>query len=148
LTTHALLLCAALLPTAGDRAPADANAADLAKMQGDWMAVSVIDNGTKVADDEAQTLFRTVSGNKYSLFRFSKPLTQGTFKIDATKRPKTIDATPTGSKGPAKAVLGIYEFDGATLKICSARHGKPRPTDFDPKRGSGDSRVVWEREKK
>jgi uncharacterized protein (TIGR03067 family) len=143
---HTLLLCAALLPAAADQAPADAS--DLAKMQGDWRTVSVIDNGVKVADDEAQTLFRTVSGNQYSLFRFSKPLTRGTFKIDATKRPKTIDVMPTASKGPAKPILGIYEFNGTSLWICNARPGKPRPTDFEPKQGSGNSRVVWEPEKK
>lgn len=146
--THTLLLCAALLPAAANQAPADANAGDLAKLQGDWMAVSVIDNGTKVADDEAQTLFRTVSGNKYSLFRFTKPLAQGTFKIDATKRPKTIDVTPTGSKGPSKPILGIYEFRGRALWICNARPGMPRPIDFEPQSGSGHSRVVWEPEKK
>ena len=145
--THALFVCALLLPAA-DQAPADANASDLAKMQGDWRTVSVIDNGTRVADDEAQTLFRTVAGNSYSLFRFSKPLTKGTFTIDATKRPKTIDVLPTASKGPAKPILGIYEFDGTTLKICNARPGKPRPTDFEPKRGSGISCAVWEPEQK
>jgi uncharacterized protein (TIGR03067 family) len=145
---HTLLLCAALLPAAADQVPADADASDLAKMQGDWRTVSVTENGTKLADDEAQTLFRTVSGNKYSLFRFSKPLTRGTFKIDATKRPKTIDVMPTASKGPAKPILGIYEFNGTSLWICNARPGKPRPTDFEPKQGSGNSRVVWEPEKK
>jgi uncharacterized protein (TIGR03067 family) len=146
--TRAWLLCAVLLPAGGDQASAEANTGDLAKMQGDWRTVSVIDSGVKVADDEAQTLFRTVSGNQYRLFRFSKPLTQGTFTIDATKRPKTIDVMPTASKGPAKPILGIYEFNGTTLWICNARPGKPRPTDFEPKQGSGNSRVVWEPEKK
>src|ERR1700722_13538934 len=143
---HTLLLCAALLPAAADQAPADAS--DLAKMQGDWRTVSVIENGTKLADDKAQPLFRTVSGEKYSLFRFSKPLTRGTFKIDATKRPKTIDLMPTASKGPAKPTLGISEYTGPAIWTCNARPGKPRPTDFEPKLGSGNSCVVWEPEKK
>jgi uncharacterized protein (TIGR03067 family) len=146
-TSQALLLCA-VLAAAGDVPPADANKIDLAKMQGDWGALAVIDNGTKLPDDEAQTLFRTISGDHFALFRFSKPLNQGTFKLDATKRPKTIEVTQEGAKGNAKPILGIYEFDGARLRICNARPGLPRPTEFGAKAGSRHSQVVWELEKK
>ena len=60
-------------PLPGADVPASAaNAADLAKMQGDWMVVSTTIDGSKLSNDEAQTLFRTVDGNKYSIFRFSK----------------------------------------------------------------------------
>ncbi len=59
MTPHTLLLWAALLPSA-DIPIADASAKDLAKMQGDWMVVSITSDGRKLSDDEAQTLFRTV----------------------------------------------------------------------------------------
>jgi uncharacterized protein (TIGR03067 family) len=164
MSAHAVLWTA-LLVVAGDVPPADVNAvkteaadasaADRAKMQGDWMAVSMMVNGSKLADDEAQILFRTVTGEKYTVFRFSNPIGQGTFKIDATKRPKTIDSTPAGSRsagaaatGKSKPILGIYELDGDTLKICNSLPGKPRPTDFAAKTGSSHTRIVWQREKK
>jgi len=169
MTAHAALWTA-LLFVAGDVPPADVNAvktaaadasaADRAKMQGDWMAVSMTVNGSKLADDEAQILFRTVTGEKYTVFRFSNPIGQGTFKIDATKRPKTIDSTPAsttpatspsaGKSVPAKSkpILGIYELDGDTLKICNSLSGKPRPTDFAAKTGSSHTCIVWQREKK
>jgi uncharacterized protein (TIGR03067 family) len=146
MTPHALLLCAALLPAA-DVPAGDANAADLAKMQGDWMVVSTTIDGSKLSNDEAQTLFRTVSGNSYRIFRFSKPLSRGTFKLDATKKPKTIDSTPAAAPN-GKPLLGIYEFDGKTLKICNARPGQPRPTEFGAKEGSNQTEVVWQPEKK
>jgi uncharacterized protein (TIGR03067 family) len=146
MTPHTLLLWAALLPSA-DIPAADASAKDLAKMQGDWMVVSTTIDGSKLPDEEAQTLFRTVNGNAYTIFRFSKTISRGTFKIDATKTPKTIDSTPAA---PSKAgpVLGIYEFDGKTLKICNGRPGMPRPTQFGPKEGSNQTEVVWQPEKK
>jgi uncharacterized protein (TIGR03067 family) len=145
--THTLLIWAALLPAAADAPTTDANAKDLAKMQGEWMVASITMGGRKLSDDEAQTLFRTVASNKYTIFNFNKPISKGTFKIDATKTPKTIDSTPGG---PAKSppILGIYEFAGDSLKICNAAPGMPRPTNFDAKEGSNHTKIVWQPEKK
>jgi uncharacterized protein (TIGR03067 family) len=146
MTAHTLLLWAALLPAA-DVPTADATAKDLAKMQGDWMVASITRDGRKLSDDEAQTLFRTVTGNNYTIFNFSKPLSKGTFKIDATKTPKTIDSTAAG-RAKAPPILGIYAFEGDTLKICNAAPGMPRPTEFDAKEGSNHAKIVWQPEKK
>jgi uncharacterized protein (TIGR03067 family) len=146
MTPHALLLWAALLPGA-DLPGTDADAKDLARMQGDWMVASITRDGMKLSDDEAQTLFRTVSGNKYTIFNFNKPLSKGTFKIDSTKMPKTIDSTAIGPAKP-RPVLGIYEFEGDKLKICNAAPGMPRPTSFDAKEGSNHTKIVWQPEKK
>ena len=117
-------------------------------MQGDWMVVSMTTSGTKLADDEAQILFRTIVGDKYTVTRFSKVVGQGIFKIDATKQPKTIDSTPAGPPDKVQPILGIYEFDGQRLKISNALPGKPRPANFDAQFGSGQTAIVWEPEKK
>jgi len=148
MTKHFLVLFAALLPAAADAPVTDVNASDLAKMQGEWMVASITNDGIKRSDDEAQTLFRTVTANQYTIFLFNKPISRGTFKIDATKKPKTIDSTPPGPPGKSKPILGIYEFNGDTLKICNAPPGMPRPTDFEAKAGSNHMRIVWQPEKK
>jgi uncharacterized protein (TIGR03067 family) len=145
MTTHTLLIWAALLPAAADAPASDAQ--DLAKMQGDWMVVSITRDGMKLTNDEAQTLFRTVTGDKYTVFNFNKPVSKGTFKIDSTKKPKTIDSTPSG-RAKAPTILGIYEFDGDTLKVCNAAPGEPRPTSFEAKEGSNHTKIVWQPEKK
>jgi uncharacterized protein (TIGR03067 family) len=147
MTTHTLLVFAALLPAAADAPASDASAKDLAKMQGDWMVASIVSDGRKLTDDEAQTLFRTVTGHECTIYNFNKPLSKTTIKIDATRTPKTIDSTPAG---PAKSppLLGIYEFEGNTLTICNARPGQPRPTNFDAKAGSNHTKIIWQPEKK
>jgi uncharacterized protein (TIGR03067 family) len=133
---------------AADDAKEDANKKDLEKMQGDWACVSWTVDGKKQPDDDAQSIFRNVKGNQYTLSLFNKALDKGTFKIDATKKPKTMDGYPSYLEDKSKPVLGIYEFDGDTLKTCFAMPGKERPTDFKAKEGSGHSLSVWEREKK
>jgi uncharacterized protein (TIGR03067 family) len=145
---NVLLLSLVVSMAPATAAQDDASATDLARMQGDWMVVSMTTSGMKLADDEAQILFRTVAGDKYTVSRFSKVVGQGVFKIDATKQPKTIDSAPAGQTDPAKTILGIYEFDGQHLKICNASPGKPRPVNFDAQFGSGHTSIVWEPEKK
>jgi uncharacterized protein (TIGR03067 family) len=126
----------------------DASAAELEKMQGDWMVVSMTVSGMKLPDDEAQTLFRTVEGDRYTVSRFMKVVGRGTFKIDATQTPKTIDATSAAAKADATPILGIYEFDGRQLKICNAAPGNPRPKNFNAGPASNQTLIIWEPEKK
>jgi uncharacterized protein (TIGR03067 family) len=126
----------------------DATKKDLERLQGDWAAVSMIRDGQSIPDDDVQSLFRTTKGDQYTVFLFKKAIGKGTFKLDATKKPKTIDLQ--AASGPAKGqpIKGIYEFEGDTWKICYANPGKDRPTDFTAKEGSERTLAVWEREKK
>jgi uncharacterized protein (TIGR03067 family) len=124
----------------------DPSRKDLEKMQGDWAATAHIRDGLKAPDDDAQALFRTVKGNEYTVFRYSKAIGKGTFKLDATKKPRTIDFLPAGAG--AKPMLGIYEWEGDGYKVCVASPGMDRPTTFTADAGSGHSLTVWVPEKK
>ncbi len=138
------LFSVGLLPAFGG--DGDASAKDLEKMQGDWAVISYLVDGVKLEDDNAQSLFRTIKGNQYTVFLFDKPLGGGTFKMDATKKPKTIDSFPDKMGG--KSMLGIYEMKGDSLTVCYASPGKHRPTEFTSKKGAEHTLMVWEREKK
>jgi uncharacterized protein (TIGR03067 family) len=137
---------------AARQATDDASKKDIEKMQGDWAALSFTRDGQKFSDDDAQVLFRTVKGNEYTVFRFKEPVGKGTFSVDATKKPKTIDFQPSAQPGQPdgtpKPMLGIYEFEDGKLKVCMAGPGRDRPTEFVSKMGNGLTLVVWEREKK
>jgi uncharacterized protein (TIGR03067 family) len=143
-----LTLLAVGLLSAADPTNDDANKKDLEHLQGDWAGVSMIRDGAKVSDDEIQVVFRTIKGSESTLFLFEKALLKETFTIDASKKPKTIDVLAAMGPAKAKPMLGIYEIDKNTLKICLAEPGKDRPTDFAAKAGSGHTLTVWEREKK
>ena len=126
----------------------DANKKDMEKLQGDWAAFSMVRDGMSIPRDDAQAFFRSVKGDKYTVFRYDEAVNKWSFTIDATMKPKTMDVTPEGTDDKAKASLGIYEFDGDKLKVCFAMPGKDRPTEFASKEGSGHALTVWEREKK
>ncbi len=148
MTRLALLVATALL-SATDVPRDDPSAADLARMQGDWMVASMKSNGIVVPADDAQALFRSIDGEKFTITRYTKIVNQGTFKVDATKSPKTIDTLPT-TLAPAagQPILGIYEFDGEKLRVCNGKPGQPRPKNFDAKQFTGHTLIVWERETK
>jgi uncharacterized protein (TIGR03067 family) len=122
-------------------------AADLARMQGDWMVTSMKVNGLKHEQQEAESLFRTIKGENFTVSRYSRVLSRGTFKLDATQSPKTIDSIVTSAPEPL-TLLGIYEYDGDKLRICNALPGKPRPKDFGCRIGSQQTLIVWEPEGK
>lgn len=144
--THLLIAIAAATLVA-DVSRNDAGADDLRRMQGDWMVAMMKVNGGELPADEAQALFRTIKRDKYTVSRFSKTIASGTFKLDATQSPRTIDSTPAGA-ADGQPLLGIYEFDGEKLRICNALPGKPRPKTFDARLLSGHTLIVWEPEKR
>lgn len=142
------LLFAVGFLVAADEPKSDANKKDLERLQGDWAAVSMMRDGEKVPDDDVQSLFRTMKGDQYTVFLFKKAIGKGTFKIDARKKPKTIDLLSASAAAKDQPILGIYDFDGDAWKVCYANPGKERPADFAAKEGSGHTLAVWEREKK
>jgi len=75
-------------------------------------------------------------------------INEGTVKLDPTKKPKAIDITFTAGERKGQMVLGIYEIEGDTFRVCVARPGDERPAEFSAKAGSGRTLVAYQREKK
>lgn len=145
---QALLVMACGLVLIGQLAGDEGKKDDIDLFQGDWVMVSGEANGVKIADEQAKAFKRTVKGDKITITRGGEELYRGTFKLDPTKKPKTIDVHV--ETGPAKGMtrVGIYELDGDTMKICVAQPEAPRPTEFTGKAGSNQTCSVWKKEKK
>jgi uncharacterized protein (TIGR03067 family) len=118
---------------------------ELAKLEGKWTVTAAERDGK--ADDTLKGAVRVNSGDKYTLaMKGGKPF-GGTYKIDPTKKPKTMDMMPTDGRYKDKTLLAIYELDGDTMKVCFAEPGKERPTEFSSKPGSGHVCIIQKREK-
>ena len=66
----------------------------------------------------------TFDGDNVALSINGQTFIKGTFTLDERKSPKTLDVTISKGGGVAgKSSLGIYAFDGDTLKYCSGKAG-------------------------
>src|SRR5262249_17050280 len=119
---------------------------ELRRFQGDWTFESSIADGKEIPAGDLKGLVLTFEGDKHTVKKGAEVIQVGTQKIDPTKRPRTIDVTMT--EGPSKGamMLGIYEIDGDTLRVCFDSQGKRRPTEFGS--GSGSFLNVHRRVKK
>jgi uncharacterized protein (TIGR03067 family) len=143
---HLLLVSSFFLFQAGSD-KTDANKQDLAAMQGDWALASMIADGQAVPEDDCQGLFRTMKGDQYSVFRYDKQLSKGTFRLDATQKPRSIDFLAAEAPSGTKPMLGIYKLEDGKLKICYTRPGQDRPKEFSSVEGTKQYLTVWERER-
>lgn len=60
---------------------------------------------------------------------------RGTFKIDPTRNPKSIDYTDTHGADAGKTFPAIYTLENDKLIFCAAFEGQERPTEFKTKTG-------------
>lgn len=128
-----LVFALGLLVAADD--PKDAVKKELKSIEGTWRVTGFELNGNRI-DVNGWNI--VVKGDKYKL-TYGDHTEEGTFKIDAAKKPKTVEVTAAGSDTPRK---GIYQLDGDTAKACFATAGDERPKEFATKPDSGH--YLWE----
>ncbi len=122
---------------------ADDATKDAAKLEGTWVIVSAVENGKPLDEIKGDKL--TFKDGTLTIKTKEKD-EKGTFKLDSSAKPKTIDFT---EEGKDKTIQAIYILDGDVLKICAAhKPGEKRPTEFSAKEGSGQMLIELKREKK
>jgi uncharacterized protein (TIGR03067 family) len=122
---------------------------ELQAFKGTWRLISREVNGKKISEEEFKDVILTHDGEgQFSVRRGDTVFVEGTVALDPTKKPSTIDVTFTEGENKGKTVLGIYEIERDTFRVCHARPGDERPTEFSTKAASGHTLIVYKREKK
>jgi uncharacterized protein (TIGR03067 family) len=122
---------------------------ELKKLEGIWKPVSREEGGTKEPLKDLGGTQVIFSGHRFSFKKDDKIITQGTFEVDPSKKPKTIDFTIT-SEGESKGqtLQGIYTLSKDRLQWCTGRPGKDnRPKEFSTKAKSGHLLINFKRQK-
>jgi uncharacterized protein (TIGR03067 family) len=142
-----LLLAIAAIAFADDSGD-EAIKKDRKQIEGTWRVVTLVVDGNNSMEADARKL-TVVNGSDgtWSLRSEGQEVSKGTSTVDPTKKPKTIDLTPTEGDGNGKQHLGIYELGEKTRTLCFAAPGKERPTEFSSTPGSDHILVTLEREK-
>ena len=122
----------------------DAVKKDLAKMQGEWLAVGDESGGIQLGEQEVRMLKikLVIKDDKYKIMSADTVAAEGTIKLDPSQKPAALDIVSTRGTMPA-----IYAFDGEKLKTCVAIPGGRRPTEFRSKEGSTDMLITYQKVK-
>jgi uncharacterized protein (TIGR03067 family) len=118
---------------------------ELQRIQGSWQFESLQENGERVseADLKDRTIF--FGGEAFLVKQGEEFLQAGTQKLDPSKSPKTINAMIAQGDRKGDILLGIYELNGDTFKVCFDTEGEKRPADFRSENGSGNILAVYKR---
>jgi uncharacterized protein (TIGR03067 family) len=121
-----------------------ARADDQEKFQGVWKPAKGVRGGMEMPADELAKMSIEFKGNKAKPRHGDRAEEEAEFTLDASKNPRTLDI----KNADGKTVLGIYEFDGDTLKVCFSKDGGERPAKFESPDGSMVMYIVLKKQAK
>jgi uncharacterized protein (TIGR03067 family) len=119
---------------------------ELGRLEGSWRFDTMETEGKAVPIESFKGIRLVLKGDRFTMV---EPMATygGSYTVDPTARPKTLDVTFTEGPEKGKTAYGIYDLEGDTYKVCIGLTGKPRPTEFASKPGSGHVLEVLKREK-
>ena len=115
----------------------DAIAEEVRKFQGTWKQIGYERDGvTEPLDEQGWEPRVTFTGDAFvvTLADGRIPI-RGTYTLDPTRDPKTVDWTDTIGEDAGKTLLAIYSLEGHRLVMCAAYPGRERPTEFRTRPG-------------
>jgi uncharacterized protein (TIGR03067 family) len=115
-------------------------------LDGTWLIESYVVNGKAVPDEARKASKLVIRGETFE-FHSPRGVRKGTFKIDSTTKPKTMDVTPSDGTAKGKILLGIYVLESDTLTNSHLNSQTERPKDFSSKPGSRQTLIVYKRQR-
>ncbi len=87
--------------------------------------------------DLGKKMSLTFTRDRYTQTTDGQVMERGTFKIDASRKPMTIDMRITEGVAVGETQIGVVQVVGDTLTLKTNTVGTPlRPTDFNRRRGT------------
>ena len=109
-------------------------AASAAALQGTWVFQSI---NSQPPGEGSPEISLTFTGANYHQTVGGQVNERGTFKVDTSKKPMTIDLTIVEGSDAGKTQPGIFEISGDTLRAhFDVPGGKTRPVDMKETPGS------------
>jgi uncharacterized protein (TIGR03067 family) len=123
---------------------ATAIADELQRFEGTWRYESTVVQGQRLPDETFKDARLILKGDR---FEMTDPMNshRGTFTVDPTATPRTIDVAFSDGPQAGKIRKGIYELDETTYRACFGLPGRERPEAFVSEPGNGQVLQVLRR---
>jgi len=117
-------------------------------LKGTWKVVRAERNGQIFPAEVVQGMVVIVQGPRM-VIKDQRRTEIASIEVDTTKEPKHLQMTPVDENGPpAVPAEGIFDVQGTTLRLCWAKNGRARPTEFLTRIRSDTVYLLLERESK
>jgi uncharacterized protein (TIGR03067 family) len=127
-----VLALGALVFGTGTAVPADDK--ESKSLNGTWQVVSQWTDGKQEAIPKDGGDMVTLNDGKYTIKEGDKDICKGSFKLDSSKSPMSIDKTMSEGDDKGKTALGIFQLTGDEVKLAWSRAGETdRPAGFEAK---------------
>ncbi len=111
--------------------------ADLSSFNGAWIVDSAEMNGNSIAADDVSGIVLTLKDGTY-LFQSTDITAKGTYKVDQTQSPATMDLTEVEGPNAGRTLRAIAEVTASGWRTCFAlQAGAERPKAFKTTADSG-----------
>jgi uncharacterized protein (TIGR03067 family) len=116
----------------------------LERLQGEWRPVALVTNGQPLQEAFLAYGRRTQTGNETKVVFGGQTMVHALMRLDQSTSPIAIDYLNIG-KGTNTVSYGILDWVGEDMRVCMAKPGDPRPSDFTCERGSNRTLSQWRR---
>jgi uncharacterized protein (TIGR03067 family) len=139
-----ILLLSAIGLIAADETKKD----DSEAFKGNWSIHSITIDGRAAPEDLVKNFRCHFDEKTYSDTVANEVIEEGSYTIDASKTPKTIDFDIKKGRKEGKRQLGIYKIEGGKITLVMTQAGSTeRPKSFKAESGDSLVEVVLERVK-
>jgi uncharacterized protein (TIGR03067 family) len=142
--THAMLVLAMFGFAAADDPKKD----DAETFKGSWAVASFKVGGQAAPADDIKNLKLSFDGKSYASKDGERVDEEGSYTLDPSKTPRTIDFDIKKGRDEGKKQLGIYALEGTKLTLILGLPGATeRPKSLKPEASAGLIEVILERPK-
>ena len=121
---------------------------DAEKMKGNWSIVTMKMNGQSAPEGFIKSFRCRFDEKTYNNTIANEVVEEGSYTIDASKTPKTIDFDIKKGHDEGKKQLGIYKIEGDKLTLVLTEPGSTtRPKTFKAEAGNSLVEVILQQVK-
>jgi len=109
----------------------------LRRLEGEWIPVHLVRDGTAMPDQWLSFGSRTMVGNEMKVVFGGQTMVHAKVRIDETATPMAVDYLNLDGKQAGTVSRGIMDWVGDEVRFLIAGPAQPRPADFNVKLSTG-----------